>query len=151
VTSGVSRADARVEKHRSRRLRRPVWLEVVGIDDRAADGGPAQSATCGTTLSDGSVVADGYRLVEAIGHGATSVVYSAHRLDLDRMVALKILTVDPGDDHMGDRLQREARLVAGIAHPALTQIYGAGITDDSRPPDYSLPELKSFSDKETSP
>jgi len=83
------------------------------------------------TLSGGIV--DRYRLVEIIGHGASSIVYRAYQPELDRMVALKVLAVDPGDDRMGERLEREARLVAGIHHPALPQIYGMGVTADRRP------------------
>jgi serine/threonine-protein kinase len=109
---------------------------MVVIDNREADTVARGSDAFGevaTSVGRGSVVANRYRLLESVGHGGTSIVYRAYQVDLDRMVALKILAIDPADERMGERLQREARVIAGIVHPALTQIYEIGVTVDGRP------------------
>lgn len=60
-----------------------------------------------------------------IGRGGTAVVYLARERALDRKVAVKIVRgryVD--DDELTARLEREARLVARLAHPNVVTLYG---------------------------
>ncbi len=69
----------------------------------------------------------GFRLDEQIGEGGMGVVYKARQLDLDRVVALKL--IQPGlsaDSDFRARFQRESRLAAAIDHPNIVPVYSAG-------------------------
>jgi len=63
-----------------------------------------------------------YRLVEKLGAGGMSEVWAADDLELDRRIALKLLA--PQAD--SERFRREARAVAGLAHPNVNQLYDYG-------------------------
>jgi serine/threonine-protein kinase len=73
----------------------------------------------------GSEIA-GYRVLEQIGHGGTSVVYLAEHVRLGRKAALKLLAPAFGDADFSDRFVRESQLAAGIDHPAIVPVYDAG-------------------------
>jgi serine/threonine protein kinase len=69
----------------------------------------------------------GFRLDELIGEGGMGVVYKARQLDLDRLVALKLIQPGlSGDAEFLARFQRESRLAAAIDHPNIVPIFGAG-------------------------
>ena len=53
----------------------------------------------------------GYRILQAIGTGGTSVVYRAQQLSLDRPVALKVLSPDLAPDE-----EARAAFQIGRAH-----------------------------------
>jgi serine/threonine-protein kinase len=76
----------------------------------------------------GSVIA-GYRLDEEVGSGATSVVYRATHVRLERPAALKLLTPGLGDADFSERFVRESRLAASFQHPSIVPIYDAGEED----------------------
>ncbi|HEX6788316.1 MAG TPA: serine/threonine-protein kinase [Gaiellaceae bacterium] len=69
-----------------------------------------------------TVIAGRYRLQEILGHGGMSEVWRAEDLELGRLVALKLLA--PDADRA--RFEREARAVASLAHPNITQVYDFG-------------------------
>ena len=81
----------------------------------------------------------GYRIESEIGRGATGVVYRARDLDLNRLVALKVirLEADPVRDEPGfgteaesvARFRIEAEAVARLQHPNIVQIYEIGEHD----------------------
>jgi hypothetical protein len=66
-------------------------------------------------------------LLERIGRGGMGVVYAAYDPQLDRKIAIKLLTAPGEDDGLGagdavardadDRLVREARAAARLDHP----------------------------------
>jgi tRNA A-37 threonylcarbamoyl transferase component Bud32 len=69
----------------------------------------------------------GYRIERVLGRGGMGVVYLAHQVVLDRMVALKLLAPELAeDDHFRDRFLRESRLAASLEHPAIVPIFDAG-------------------------
>ncbi len=81
-------------------------------------------------LSPNTVVA-GFRVEREIGRGAMAVVYKALQLNLDRAVALKILTADQAHDkEFVVRFFNEARAAAQLTHPNIIQAYDAGIADN---------------------
>jgi hypothetical protein len=72
----------------------------------------------------------GFRLEELIGEGGMGVVWKARQLDLDRVVALKLIQPNKsGDPGVLERFQRESRLAASIDHPNVVPVFGAGEED----------------------
>jgi serine/threonine protein kinase len=69
-----------------------------------------------------TVIAGRYRLTRVLGRGGMSEVWCAEDTELGRLVALKLLA--PDADRA--RFEREARAVASLAHPNITQVYDFG-------------------------
>ena len=61
-----------------------------------------------------------------IGAGGMGVVFEAHDLELDRVVAIK---VHRSDDRLRTRIAREARALASLSHANVVPIYDVGSTD----------------------
>ena len=62
-----------------------------------------------------------YQLERALGRGGMGIVYEAYDERLERRVAVKRLLTD--DPEQRERLRREARTTAQLAHPAIVQIF----------------------------
>jgi hypothetical protein len=59
------------------------------------------------------------------------VVYRAHDPELDRHVAVKLLRSDTvGDELARQRMLREARSMARLAHPNVIHVYDVGVVDE---------------------
>jgi serine/threonine-protein kinase len=70
-------------------------------------------------------IAGRYRLIEPLGRGAMSSVWLAEDSDLERLVAVKLLS--PTADRA--RFEREARAAASLSHPNLCALYDYGESD----------------------
>ena len=71
-----------------------------------------------------------FALLAKVGRGGCGVVYQAHDPDTDRVVALKIPRDDFGmDEFVFERIQREAKIVAGLEHAGIMPVYEAGQLD----------------------
>lgn len=71
-----------------------------------------------------------FEILELLGRGGMGVVYKARQLQLDRLVALKILP--PLDALSADfvaRFTREARALARLNHPNIVNVHDFGETD----------------------
>ena len=69
-------------------------------------------------------------ILEFIGQGGMGAVYKARQKELDRVVALKILPPDIGQDAaFADRFTREARALAKLNHPGIVTIHDFGRAD----------------------
>jgi eukaryotic-like serine/threonine-protein kinase len=71
-----------------------------------------------------------YRVVEQIGSGGMGVVYRAHDEQLDRDVALKVIT--PGtiaNDAARSRFRKEALALAKLDHPNIATVFEFGTED----------------------
>src|SRR5262249_10154994 len=51
------------------------------------------------------------------------VVYKARQVNLDRVVALKMIRTTPGNEHERRRIRTEAEVVARLHHPNIVQIH----------------------------
>jgi serine/threonine-protein kinase len=69
-----------------------------------------------------------YRLVEWLGAGGMSVVWSAFDEVLERPVAVKLPAI-PADDGLRRRIQREARSAARLVHPHIASVFDYGETE----------------------
>jgi serine/threonine-protein kinase len=79
------------------------------------------------TDSIGRVLGDRYRLVTALGTGASAHVYLADDVSLHRRVAIKVLhPALAGDTAFLKRFRAEARAVAALNHPNILQVYDWG-------------------------
>src|SRR5438094_1167080 len=71
----------------------------------------------------------GYRIIEPLGQGATSVVYLAEHVRLGRAAALKLLAPALGEADFRERFLRESQLAASLDHPNIVPVYDAGEVD----------------------
>ena len=68
-----------------------------------------------------------YEIAEFLGAGGMGEVYRAHDLNLDRIVALKLLPLElAADPERVLRFEEEARAASALSHPSIVTIYGAG-------------------------
>jgi serine/threonine-protein kinase len=82
----------------------------------------------GTTLCDGR-----YRLEEVVGRGGMAIVWAATDLQLERRVAIKVISdVLALDPKFVARFEREARIAAGLNHPNLVKLFDYS-TEEDRP------------------
>ena len=80
-------------------------------------------------LAPGAVFA-GHRIDAVVGRGGMGVVYRARQLELDRVVALKVIAPELLEDRgVRERFLREARAAASIEHPNVVPVYAAGEDD----------------------
>jgi YVTN family beta-propeller protein len=79
-----------------------------------------------SSLEPGTVVA-GYRIESMVGRGGMGVVYRALQLNLERIVALKVIAPELLDDEdVRRRFLAEARAAAGVDHPNVIPVHEAG-------------------------
>ncbi len=69
-----------------------------------------------------------FTVLERLGAGGMGVVYAAFDPELDRRVAIKLLSAGSGDS---GRLAREAQIMARLNHPNVAQIYEVGRHGDA--------------------
>ena len=111
-------------------------VEAIPLDRPKADF-IASCPHCGSMLSPHRLLAPGtmingvFRIEREIGRGGMGIVYLAKQLDLDRDVALKVLSDEMASDKTFiDAFFREARGAAALNHPNIVQAIDAGISDD---------------------
>ncbi|MBO5959866.1 MAG: protein kinase, partial [Lentisphaeria bacterium] len=81
-------------------------------------------------LPPGTVV-NGFRIEREIGRGGMGIVYQAKQLDLDRDIALKVLSDEmASDESFIKAFFREARGAAALNHPNIVQAIDAGVAGD---------------------
>lgn len=74
----------------------------------------------------------GYDDLELIAHGTTALVFRATQARLNRLVAIKVITIDTGE--IPTNAARElATTVALSSQPHIVSIIDTGVTDDDRP------------------
>ncbi|HKE60674.1 MAG TPA: serine/threonine-protein kinase, partial [Pyrinomonadaceae bacterium] len=76
----------------------------------------------------GSVLRDRYRLDVELGRGGMGVVYRATDLELQRDVAVKVLSANASTSDARQRLLREARAAASLNHPHIVAVHDVGET-----------------------
>jgi len=83
-----------------------------------------------TALEPGATIGGRYRILSELGAGGMGVVYKAHDLELDDVVALKMLRPSALiDAEQLDRLKSEIKLARKITHPNVLRTFDFGEVD----------------------
>lgn len=69
-----------------------------------------------------------YHLIDTLGRGAMGIVYRAYDPDLDRRVAIKVVTLDGAEARA--RMVREAKALAKLNHPNVVTVHEVGEDGD---------------------
>lgn len=69
-----------------------------------------------------------YTLLRRLGAGGMGEVWEAHDPELERRLAIKVVRTDAHHD----RMMREARALAQLAHPGVVAVTDVGVADDGR-------------------
>jgi tetratricopeptide (TPR) repeat protein len=77
----------------------------------------------------GAILRDRYRLDSELGRGGMGTVYRATDLELQREVAVKVLSTTSQNSEARERLVREARAAAALNHPHIVTIHDVGEAD----------------------
>jgi serine/threonine protein kinase len=67
-----------------------------------------------------------YVILDELGEGGLSVVYSAYDPELDRKLAIKLVRTGKAGGEPHTRLLREAQAIARLSHPNVIQVFDAG-------------------------
>lgn len=112
--------------------------ELLGASARADslfEGVVAIGAEVGVSAPRVPAWKDRYEIVEFVGEGAAGAVFSARQLSPPRMVAIKVLKSAVLSRRLLERFDREARILARLAHPCIATIHDAGtVMGDSGTP-----------------
>src|SRR5215207_6542580 len=74
----------------------------------------------------GTILRERYRLDSELGRGGMGTVYRATDLELQREVAVKVLSATSQNSDARERLVREARAAAALNHPHIVTIHDVG-------------------------
>src|SRR6267154_3234030 len=75
-----------------------------------------------------------YRLVRRLGAGGMGEVFLGEDTELERLVALKVMSAELAKDpNQRKRFRAEAKAASGLLHPNICVIHEVGETDDGRP------------------
>ncbi|HYE98055.1 MAG TPA: FHA domain-containing serine/threonine-protein kinase, partial [Planctomycetota bacterium] len=105
------------------KLKLPVKLELGDLIKAGETLFTFQSdASSATTLAGTRI--GGYRIIERVGRGGMGTVYKAEQIDLQRLVALKVMS----EEHTKEKdfvelFIHEARAAAKLNHPNVVQVY----------------------------
>jgi tetratricopeptide (TPR) repeat protein/predicted Ser/Thr protein kinase len=71
-----------------------------------------------------------FDILDRIGEGGMGVVYAAYDPELERRVAIKVLSSDrEGESRASERLRREAQAMARLSHPNVVDVFDVGMVD----------------------
>jgi len=74
-----------------------------------------------------------YTLVRELGRGGMAVVWLAERSDVDKRVALKLVTGGLASPERVGRFLFERRVLAQLEHPGIARLLDAGVAEDGTP------------------
>ncbi len=106
-------------------------LSAVGFDgsakDQTSEGRPRVALPAKKEKSKGARFGR-YEILELIGQGGMGLVYKARQMDLNRVVAIKMLKEGEGaSPEQVERFKREAQSAAKLQHPNIIGIHEVGV------------------------
>ena len=109
-----------------------LWQRVENIDiadsraETELDGGGPDNDNVHPV---GTRLGDRYEILECLGHGGMGVVYQVRDVELDEVVALKMLRITSGFDGVS-AMKNEIRLARRITHPNVVRTFDFAQIDD---------------------
>jgi serine/threonine protein kinase len=73
-----------------------------------------------------------YRCIERVATGGMAAVYLAEDTELNRRIALKVLTAPDASGNLVERMMQEAHVIAALEHPSIVPIHDVGLLPDGR-------------------
>ena len=87
----------------------------------------------GTTYPNGTIIADRFEIESFLAAGGMAQVYVARQMNIDRRVAMKVLSpMFSMNPSVVMRFFREARVIAQLSHPNTVRLFDMGETPDTR-------------------
>src|SRR5260370_27987996 len=78
-------------------------------------------------------VLEGYKIISLLGEGGMGEVYLADDTKLKRKVAIKFMKLGLGTANIVRHFHQEERILAGLTHPNIAQLYGGDVTKNGLP------------------
>jgi serine/threonine protein kinase len=105
----------------------PACLLKGGLGTQTGGSNPSASKFVPPTPAELTPFFPELEILELVGRGGMGVVYKARQKRLDRLVALKILSPEIGQDRaFAERFTREARAMGMLNHPHIVAVYDFG-------------------------
>ncbi len=96
-------------------------------------GGLRQVVTAAGTLQPGLTLSNRYEILDVLGEGGMGAVYKARDLELDRLVALKVIRPElAGNPEILQRFKNELILARKITHKNVNRIFDLGESDGTK-------------------
>jgi serine/threonine protein kinase len=85
-------------------------------------------------LATGTIVDERFEIIDELGQGGMGVVYRARHLQMDKIIALKLLRVQlSAESDKLLRFKREAQLLSVLNHPNILQVFAIGLASEETP------------------
>ncbi|HKR21850.1 MAG TPA: protein kinase, partial [Pyrinomonadaceae bacterium] len=73
-----------------------------------------------------------YTFVKELARGGMGTVYLAEDTELNREVAIKVLSTPEMTEDLRRRMIREAQIIARLEHPGIVPVHDVGVLPDGR-------------------
>lgn len=73
-----------------------------------------------------------YTCIKELARGGMGTVYLAEDTELNRQVAIKVLSTEEISDDLRRRMIREAQIIARLEHPGIVPVHDVGVLPDGR-------------------
>jgi tRNA A-37 threonylcarbamoyl transferase component Bud32 len=104
---------------------------VLGKEEAASPGDSGEWAEPDVLPIEIGTTFHGMQFLEFIARGGMGIVFKARQPDLDRVVAVKVLSPELGrDPEFTQRFNVEAKVLARLSHPNIVQVYDFGREGD---------------------
>ncbi|MEQ1904214.1 MAG: serine/threonine-protein kinase [Pirellulaceae bacterium] len=107
---------------------------IVSAGLEAAFGPDSHASRPRNQYEPGSMIADRYRLIEAIGEGGMGTVWYAEQLSpVKRKVAIKLIKAGLDSQSVLTRFEAERQALALMDHPNIAKVFDGGVTEFGQP------------------